>query len=102
MGVELQMLAAEIFGFVVPDDRPLFLAALAVHVPAGMVAVGSGAVAALSPKRPFRHPRAGRVYLVSLAVVGLSAAALAALRWRHDWYLFLLDAGACACAALGL
>lgn len=95
------MLAVSILGIEIPDSRPLFIAAFAVHVPAGIVSVSAGALAALSPKRPRRHPLAGLVYLVSIALVCASAAVLAAMRWRYDWPLFLLDLIAFALAGAG-
>ena len=96
------MLALNILGIEVPDSRPLFIAALAVHVPAGMVAVVAGALAATARKQPGRHPVAGRVYLVALAALGASALVLALMRWRHDWPLFLLDLVALGAAGTGL
>ncbi|MEN3304411.1 MAG: hypothetical protein V7603_613 [Micromonosporaceae bacterium] len=96
------MLALTILGINVPDSRPLFIAALAVHVPAGIVSVLSGAVAASARKRPRRHPIAGRVYLVGIALVCASATVLAPMRWQHDWPLFLLDLLAFALAGTGL
>jgi hypothetical protein len=96
------MLSINILGIEVPDSRPLFIAVLAVHVPAGIVGVLAGAVAAASRKRPGRHPTAGRVYLVALAVLCASAAVLAPMRWRHDWPLLILDLIAFAAAGFGL
>jgi hypothetical protein len=51
--------------------------------PAGQPGCGCrpGAAAALSPKRPGRHPCLGTLYYRSLTVVAASAAWLAALRW---------------------
>jgi hypothetical protein len=73
----------------VPDAGPVFLAAFAVHVPAGGTAVVSGVFATTARKRPGRHPRAGRVYLFAIVVVFLTATVMAAARWREDWHLFL-------------
>jgi hypothetical protein len=84
-------------GIAVPDNRPVFLAVLAVHVAAGLASVISGALAATARKRAGRHPRAGTVYLWGLSVVFASATVLAGLRWRHSWYLFVI-----ACVAFGL
>ena len=87
-----------ILGVEVPDDRPVFLATLAVHVAAGLTSVVAGALAATAGKRPGRHPRAGTVYVWGVAVVFTTATVLAALRWRQDWHLFLI---ACVAFALG-
>jgi hypothetical protein len=51
--------------------------------------VVSGAAAALSPKRPGRHPRLGTLSYRSRWVVVASAAWLAALRWPQDAYLLV-------------
>src|SRR5436190_6643709 len=95
LGVDI--LGVDILGIGVPDDRPVFLAALAVHVAAGLTCVVAGALAATARKRPGRHPRAGTVYLCGLAVVFATATVLAVLRWSHDGHLFLIG-----CVAFGL
>ena len=73
----------------------------AVPIPAGLTGVVSGATAALSPKRPGRHPRLGALYYRSLMVVVASAAWLAALRWPQDAYLLALGTLSLAAATLG-
>jgi hypothetical protein len=72
----------------IPDAGPVFAGALTVHVAAGLTAAVAGALAASARKRPGRHPRAGRVYLWALIVVGVTATVLAAIRWRQDAHLF--------------
>jgi hypothetical protein len=66
---------------------------LAVHILAGLTCLVSGAAAALSPKRPGRHPRRGTLSYRSRWMVVASAAGLAALRWPQDAHL--LVPGAC-------
>jgi hypothetical protein len=88
----------EIDGLLIPDAGGVFLAALAVHVMAGLVCVVSGAVAASARKRPGRHPRAGTVYVCGLLVLVLTAGVLAVVRWPHDVHLLLI---ACATGAFG-
>lgn len=96
------MFAADrILGTEVGSSAPVFLALLAVHVPAGLLAVFSGAGAALTAKGSARHQRLGRWYYAALGVVFATATGLAALRWRADWRLFLLGALAFAAATLG-
>src|SRR5262252_8725772 len=60
-------------GFPLPSDAPLFLAFVALHVAAGLIAVITGAIAMLSRKRSGRHPQAGTGLL--LGSCG---------RFRHD------------------
>jgi hypothetical protein len=91
----------EILGPEIPDAGPLFLALLAVHVLAGLVCVASGTLAATARKRAGRHPRAGDVYLVGLAVVALTAAGMAVIRWEHSAYLFAVAVVLTALGALG-
>ncbi len=52
--------AARILGDHVGSTAPLFLAFLAVHIIAGLTAVVTGAIAALTLKGSPRHVRAGR------------------------------------------
>ena len=90
-----------VLGTEVGSTAPVFLAILAVHVPAGLTAALTGAGAAFAPKGSPRHVRLGRWYYVAISVVFATATALAALRWREDWPLFLLGALAYATATLG-
>jgi hypothetical protein len=90
-----------IAGLDVPSTAPLFLAALAVHVPAGLTAVVSGAAAALTRKGSRRHLGAGRLYSRSVWVVFATALALAALRWPHDLHLAALGATSLVAAVVG-
>ena len=94
-------IAAQIFGDQVGSTAPVFLAFLAVHVLAGLTAVATGAVAALVRKGSPRHIRAGRWYYRAITVVFITATALAAMRWRQDYYLFIIGAVAFAAATAG-
>jgi hypothetical protein len=87
-------------GLIPPGSTPFHLL-LAVHIPAGLTCVVTGAVAALSPKRPGRHPRLGTLYYRSRWAVFASAAWLAALRWPQDAYLLVLGTLSLAAATLG-
>lgn len=93
--------ASSILGVHVGSTAPAFLAILAVHIPAGTVAVVNGAGAAISPKGSARHVRFGRRYYIALGVVFVTALGLAALRWRQDGYLVALGALAVAAATFG-
>jgi hypothetical protein len=68
----------------IPPGSTTFHLLLAVHIAAALTCVVTGAIAALSPKRPGRHPRLGTLYYRSLTVVVASAAWLATLRWPQD------------------
>ena len=93
--------ASRILDDQVGSTAPVFLAILAVHVIVGMTAVITGAIAALARKGSPRHTRVGRWYYRAITVVFGTAAALAALRWRQDYYLFILGAVAFAAATIG-
>ena len=93
--------AARIFGDRLGSTAPVFLAFLAVHVLAGLTAVVTGAIAALVRKGSPRHIRAGRWYYRAITVVFATATILAALRWRQDYYLFIIGAVAFTAATVG-
>jgi hypothetical protein len=90
-----------IAGFPLPSDAPLFLAFVAVHVAAGLIAVITGAIAMLSRKRPGRHPQTGTVYYWALAVVSVTMSALAFSRWSDDYHLFMLGLLSFIAATIG-
>ncbi|HEV2187877.1 MAG TPA: hypothetical protein VGR70_11755 [Stellaceae bacterium] len=88
-------------GIEIPSTSVIFLTIVGLHVIAGIACVVAGAVAMLSPKRPGRHPTFGNFYYWCLAVIFVSAAALAAMRWDEDYHLFILGLLAFAAASLG-
>jgi hypothetical protein len=89
----------DVLGLPIPRVGVAFYTALAVHVVAGLVAVITGALAALSRKGGKVHVRSGTVYWVAICAVVGTAAALAAVRWREDYHLVVIGgvslAGAC-------
>jgi len=93
--------APRIFGDQVGSTAPVFLAFLAVHVLAGLTAVVTGATAALVRKGSPRHIRAGRWFYRAITIVFATATVLAALRWRQDYYLFIIGAVAFTAATVG-
>jgi hypothetical protein len=93
--------ARSIMGDQVGSTAPVFLAFLAVHVISGLSAVATGAIAALTRKGSPRHIRAGRWYYRAITVVFATATILAAMRWRQDYYLFIIGAVAFAAATIG-
>jgi hypothetical protein len=98
---DAMLTAARMFGDQVGSTAPVFLAFLAVHVLAGLTAVVTGAAAALVRKGSPRHIRAGRWYYRAITVVFATATVLAAMRWRQDYYLFIIGAVAFAAATIG-
>lgn len=93
--------AAPGFGHAISGAGPVFLAFLAIHVPAGLTAVISGVLAATAPKRHGRHTRAGTIYYWAITAVFATAAAMTAMRPARDWYLALLGALAFLLATTG-
>lgn len=77
-------------GIEIPSTSPVFLTVVGLHVLIGSVAVVSGVVAMLSPKRAGRHPTFGSIYFWSLSLVFLSATILSAMRWQENRHLFIL------------
>ena len=93
--------ASRILGDEVGSTAPAFLAFLAVHVIAGLAAVITGAIAALTRKGSPRHIRAGRWYYRAITIVFATATALAAMRWAQDYYLLILGAVVFTAATIG-
>jgi hypothetical protein len=87
---ELPMHANSLLGLEIPDAGWLFYSALVVHIGAALSSLIAGILAATARKRPGRHPSAGRVYLVALAVVCASATVMSTVRWREDARLFVV------------
>ena len=94
-------IASHILGTDVGSTAPVFLTFLAIHVAAGLTAVITGAAAALTRKGSPRHIRAGRWFYRAITVVFATATILAAMRWRQDYYLFLIGAVAFTAATIG-
>ena len=82
--------AARILGTNVGSTAPLFLAVLSVHVLAGLTAVATGAMAALTAKGSRRHVRAGRCYYRAISTAFATALLLTAMRPRADYHLALI------------
>lgn len=93
--------ASRILGTEAGSTAPAFLAFLALHVLAGVTAVGSGAVAAIARKGSRRHVSAGRWYYRAITVVFITVIVLAAMRWSQDYRLFILGAIAFTAATIG-
>ena len=97
----MSQLAREVFGLPIPDQGGLFDVVLACHIAAGLTCVITGVLAATAPKRPGRHPTAGRIFFWSLAVVFASSATMALLRFAQDWHLLLIGTVAFGAGSLG-
>jgi hypothetical protein len=97
----MSQLAREVFGLPIPDQGGLFDVALACHIAAGLTCVITGVLAATAPKRPGRHPTAGRIFFWSLAVVFASSTTMALLRFAQDWHLLLIGTVAFGAGSLG-
>jgi len=67
----------------------------------GLAAVISGIAAMLMTKGSVPHVRFGSIYFWSLGVLFITSAGLSALRWSHDYHLFLLGTLAFSGAILG-
>ena len=80
------------FGIPLPSSAPLFLALIAIHIPAGLACVVAGAGAMLSRKGRGRHAQFGSTYFWSLSIVFVTTIVLGALRWSEDWQLLVLGA----------
>lgn len=73
---------------------------IVTHIAAGVTAVVAGAVAMFAPKRPGRHPRAGRIYLGALTALFATGCVIAVAR-PHTAYLLILGGTALVSAGTG-
>ena len=87
-----------IAGIEIPSTNLAFLVVVGIHILLGLTCVVTGAIAMLSEKRTGRHPTSGTIYFWCLAGVFLTMAALAVVRWAHDYHLFILGASSFAAA----
>jgi uncharacterized membrane protein len=90
-----------IAGIEIPSTDPIFLAIVGVHIPLGLAAVVTGAIAMLSNKGRGRHSTFGTIYFWCLLAITVSATLLSIMRWAEDFHLFALGAAAFVCAWLG-
>jgi hypothetical protein len=88
-------------GFEIPFNNPVFLSVLALHVLAGLTCVIAGLIAILSKKQKGRHSKAGLVYYRILWIVFITATAIAGMRWKEDYHLFLLGLVSFSSAVIG-
>jgi hypothetical protein len=88
-------------GIEIPSTNPVFLTVVGIHVLLGLACAITGVLAMLSRKRAGRHPRYGTIYFWCLGAVFLTASSLAAVRWAHDYHLFILGALSFAAAYVG-
>ncbi len=93
-------LDVDFFGIPIPDEGPVFLVAVGVHIIAGITCVVSGIVAMVSPKGGRIHITFGRVYVGGIAVVFATMAVMAVIRWPLDNHLAVM--GLIALVATGL
>jgi uncharacterized membrane protein len=93
-------LDVDFFGIPIPDEGPVFLVAVGVHIIAGITCVVSGIVAMVSRKGGRIHITFGRVYVGGIAVVFATMAVMAVIRWPLDNHLAVL--GLIALVATGL
>ena len=90
-----------VVGLPIPSREPWFLAMVAVHVVAALVATIAGALAMLSRKTAGRHPLNGTIYYYALFVVCATMLVLTVARWPIDNQLGALGILSFASAFLG-
>ena len=91
----------DFFGIPIPDEGPVFLVTVLVHIAAGIVSVASGIVAMLSRKGGRVHILFGRIYVGGIAALFVTMVILAAIRWPHDNHLAVLGLIAFVATLLG-
>ena len=90
-----------ILGIQIPSTDPVFLWIVGFHILIGISTVIAGAVAILSRKGRGRHSNFGVVYFWLLTILVSSATILSAMRWEHNYHLFILGLLSFAAALFG-
>ena len=90
-----------VLGIVVPDESPLFLVVVSVHILLALAAVIAGAGAMLAKKGVGHHSTYGNVYFWLMFGVFVTATLLSLMRWVHDKHLLVLGVLAFASATFG-
>ena len=90
-----------LLGIPIPSANPIFVGVVAIHILFGLAAVLTGAAAMLSHKARGRHSNFGITYFWCLFGVFVTMSALAFVRWRDDYDLFVLGALSFGAACLG-
>jgi hypothetical protein len=80
----------DFFGIPIPDEGPVFLVAVVLHILAGIVSVASGVGAMVSRKGGRVHIALGRIYVGGIATLFATMVVMAAIRWPRDNHLAVL------------
>ena len=91
----------DFLGIPIPDEGPVFLVAVVIHILAGLVSVASGIGAMVSRKGGRAHITFGRSYLAGIIALFATMAVLAVIRWPLDNHLAILGLIALVAALYG-
>ena len=80
----------DIAGIIIPDNSPVFLTFIGIHIVVALLCLISGVLAMSTNKTNKRHPVYGIFYFWSLSVVFLTSICLSVLRWPLDNHLLVL------------
>jgi len=69
-------------------ETPAFVVLLGIHILAGIGALGSGLGAIVTRKGGSRHNSAGKLYVLTMGIVVVTAVPLAA--WVENWFLLAI------------
>ena len=91
----------DFLGIPIPNEGPVFLVAVVIHILAGLVSVATGIGAMVSRKGGRAHITFGRIYLAGIIVLFATMAVLAVIRWPVDNHLAILGLIALVAALYG-
>lgn len=77
-------------GIIIPDNSPVFLTLIGIHVPAALVCVVAALFAIFTTKTNKLHPKVGSIYFWSLLVVFITSITVSIIRWPADNHLLAL------------
>lgn len=77
-------------GIIIPDNSPLFLTLIAIHVLAALVCIVAALFAIFTKKTDKLHPKFGTIYFWSMLIVFITSIAVSVIRWPLDNHLLAL------------
>jgi hypothetical protein len=77
-------------GIIIPDNSPLFLTLIGIHVLAALVCIVAALFAIFTTKTNKLHPKVGTIYFRSLFIVFITSITLSIIRWPADNHLLVL------------
>ena len=77
-------------GIIIPDNSPLFLTLIGIHVLVALICIVAALFAIFTTKTNKQHRKFGTIYFWNLLIVFITSIAVSIIRWPADNHLVLL------------